>query len=150
MRFHQAISVLVLATFLPFAVGCSSQRTVRLDSDPGEPSLPIASNESVAILGYTTVDSEFHEWDGQMRVVGADSLEFTRNPALKAAKANANRPPDSTTDEGSEMTRLGLAQVASVDIVDSHPGRTIALGFGVFVLLFTAMAAIDIAQNGLY
>jgi hypothetical protein len=146
MRFRRAVSVLVLAAFLPLAVGCSSQRTVRMDSDPGDTSPAAASNQPTKISGYTTTDSEFHEWDGQMSVVGTDSLEFARSLAVQVG----NRPPDRTADKGDETIRLAKAQVVSVDVVDSHPGRSVALGFGLFVVFFAGIAAISIAMNGLY
>jgi len=143
MRFHRTISIVSLVAFLPFAVGCSSQRTVRLDSDPGDASTSDASSQPTKISGYTTVDSEFHVWHGQMSAVGADSLEFTR-----AQPGPGGNSPRARDHPGDEIFRLAKSHVASVDVVDSQPVRTVVLVIGLFFLTMATAAIIDVAVNG--
>jgi hypothetical protein len=81
MRFHRAIGVLTLITFLHLAVGCSTRTTWPIHSDPGDENpearaLKLGA-QPIEIVGYTDRDGEHHIWEGEVRAVLPDSLEFT-------------------------------------------------------------------------
>ena len=78
-----------------------------------------------------------------MSAVGADSLEFTR-----VQSGPGGNSPQAREHIGDVTIRLARAEVVSVEIVDSHPGRTAGLVVGLGVLIIVASAAIELATHG--
>ena len=102
MKPRRLISLMVLLTFLPAATGCSSSRPDRIRTEPVEGSIPLASGRSLQITGFTDTAGAYHTWDGTVRAVGEEQLEFRRS---------------------GESMLLARAQVASPDVPVSRSKR---------------------------
>jgi len=142
MRFHRAISVLTLAAFLPLAAGCSTQTTRQLHSDPGDERAASADDwlaeERVPIAGYTLQDGRFHEWDGTVQALGADSLLFVRS--ISDAQWGSRRSPD--TLEARHLNRQDVASIVErrEDVLVSSYAVW-AVSIGLMVLVATVLGA---------
>lgn len=129
MTARRLISLVTLLSFLPLAVGCSSQKSIALDSNPGSEADPLRGGKSVRISGYTSTVNGYQEWSGAVRAAQSDSLQFSRRAG-------------STVHE-SRSLRLPRAEVISLSTTDTHFGRSVLLVFGCFVGMLGLAAALD-------
>lgn len=133
MDVRRCVSLVVLVTFLPLALGCSSSRTVAIGQDPD--SLLERSDEQ-RIVGYTTADGEHHSWLGLIESVAGDSLRFT--PAPLSGIPEEEWPPP---------FRMARADVRSVDIGDDS-GAFVAL-LVISGVLLAVVAVSALVANGI-
>ena len=145
MRCHRSVSVLTLVTFLPIAVGCSTQATRQIHSAPDDPD-PSADEswlgeEPVKIAGYTDRNDQFHEWEGRVRAVLPDSLEFTR----EVPDGYWPYPDTSLRPKQAECLRLHREEVVSLRVVEIDGERTgsLLLAIGLVVGLWVFLAVYD-------
>ncbi len=142
MQYHRTISVLTLITFLPFAASCSSRQTIPLESDLEGGQLAVDDDAPLRIKAFTMRTGERRDWVGEVRAVSTDSLEFAR----ELVQRSANAPP--VRDARQEIVRFAKADVASVEIVEYHEGRSLVLVFvGLPAALF-AIAFLNLLVNG--
>ncbi len=133
---RRALALLLVALLLP---GCSTARRVPLDA-----SLPVASPaqgqtgkstvKKVRIAGYTTaIDSTFHECEGYVSALGADSLRFEvfKSPG----------------DRRSTILIVPRHQIQSLLVKEASGGKSLLLVLGV-VAGFAAMVALALVVGG--
>jgi hypothetical protein len=119
MRTRRAISILVLATFLPLATGCSARRTTYIRDDPvtDETTAKLARGDEIWVAGYTTRSDGFHPWNGDVVATGRDSLEFRPS----------RRESDRWYQPAASPFRLARTEVVSLEVETPDGGRTVAL-----------------------
>lgn len=148
MGFHRAISIVTLTAFLPLALGCSRDpaQVVRNDvegSEPGGAGSWPGDEGPVSIVGYTDRAGLYVEWDGKVRAIVPDSLEFTREVVDETWPY-----PDSSYRRTGEVESRVLHRDDVGSLWLAEPGE-IRIRWGlVFVLAATALliyAAISVA-----
>jgi hypothetical protein len=86
---------LVLAIAVAFA-GCSSSRSVLVSEELARPDSRLERGDWQGISGYVTRNGTFHVFDGYVRVLPPDSLEFYkrhRDPGTGYVKAPSRKQP---------------------------------------------------------
>ena len=144
MHRQRVISVVTLATFLPLAVGCSSHRTMDLDSDPVAADVWLTEQGWVKIAGHQLRDGEFHGWEGEVRAAPPDSLEFRR-----VVIDRSNPYSDSSS---LERIRVPRSEVARLELVEFSDHKTAVLGLTIGVVLgaIVSTAFVVVDQMGGY
>jgi hypothetical protein len=148
MRFHRAIRILVLTTFLPTALGCASRRTVDLHSDPGSQAEFLADGKPVQISGFTMSDGEVIDWDGHVSSDPPESLKFVPAAAENLKKGATFGGGSTRKNAESETFRLARVSVRSLNVVELQVGRTLALGIPVAFLGVFVVAVVGMAVDG--
>jgi len=131
MNGHKWIALITLVAFLPVATGCSSTRTMTLAG-------PLEDADAVRdIAGYTDRDGVRHDWKGQVRFAGADSLEFTKPGGDPFA--HGPRP---------EVTlRLARADVVSLEVLEPDATATAMVVLLVFAAVVSAVLVVAMIKG---
>jgi hypothetical protein len=110
MTFRRAPRVLVLIALLTLSLGCSSYRTLPVDTDFTKMPSINAADKPVRITAFTDADGTDQEWKGYVWASATDSLEFYKGSASGERK--------------SEWFRVARADVASLEMVESTDPTT--------------------------
>jgi hypothetical protein len=118
MQHRRLITAMTLVAFLPLAAGCSNTRTVPIGSDPSaaEAVAEFQAGESLEISGFARASDGYRDWDGQVRMVAPDSLEFIPEPhsTKPASDARFRLPCEEVTSLSVVVPDWAATRVATV------------------------------------
>lgn len=116
--------------------GCSSLHRMRVDSylPPAAGSDPSIGRHPIE--GYTSPDGAYHEYEGQIRAISADSLHFS--PRHKTTSNN----PSTTGSSVLEPFDTARNQVQSVVVKEGDAFRTLALVTGIISASLVGLGAL--------
>ena len=136
MNYQRVISLGTLLCFLPLAVGCSTQRTIELDSDPATTAEVLDIDQPTTIRGFTTRSNGYQKWNGHVQATSPDSLLFTQ----RVTSGNA------APVEDLELV-LARADVSSIHFSEAEVGKSILAAVGIGTLLWVSVVGIAILSG---
>lgn len=118
--------------------GCYSTRENALVGVLEKPESGIQTRHGQPIAGFTTADGRYREFDGRVRVIAGDSLEFFRD-----------YHPGGLTERPPSENRLVHARsdVATIFTKELNPAKTILATIGITVLVAGILLGIAIATK---
>jgi len=131
MSNRRLLSALTLVAFLPLAIGCSSTRTTSMQDDASEAERMLGSGKPVDVSAVIDRTGKRHEWEGTVRLVSPDVLEFSR---------------EAYTGQPAKTVRLARQDVQAFESTHFSGGKTTLLVVGTLAA-FIAVEMVWIASS---
>jgi len=129
---------------LALVIGCSRQFTRTIDYELARDDSEVREESGMKITGYVLIDGTEEDFDGWVRLAGEDSLIFWSRETVDDAVPGGDE--SIVVVAGPVLSR---ASVSEFKLSESKTGATVALVIGGMFLFIVAIAAIDVAANGI-